>query len=328
MSEKKRVFSGIQPTGIIHIGNYLGAIKRWIELIKQYECIFSIVDYHAITLMYDPKDFPHRLMEAAKVLVAAGIDTDKAILFVQSTVPEHTELEWILSTITPIGDLERMTQYKDKKQQNSENINAGLLTYPVLMASDILLYKAEVIPVGEDQKQHLELTREIVRRFNKRFGDTFPEPQTLLGVAPRLRGLDGNAKMSKSLNNYIALVEEKEEIWNKLRIAVTDPARKRRTDPGNPEICNIFSLHKYFSSKDEIKKIDKGCRSADIGCIDCKKVLAENMDKAIAPIRERKRELDGKEDGIREILYDGSQKAKSIAVKTMDEIRAKIGVKF
>ncbi|RKX96537.1 MAG: tryptophan--tRNA ligase [Spirochaetes bacterium] len=328
MDRKKRVFSGIQPTGIIHIGNYLGAIKRWIDLIPKYNCIFSIVDYHAITVMYDPKEFPNKILEAAKVLVASGIDPDKAILFVQSTVPEHTELQWILNSITPIGDLERMTQYKDKKQQNADNINAGLLTYPILMASDILLYKGEVVPVGEDQKQHLELTREIVRRFNKRFGDTFPEPQTLLGVAPRIKGLDGNAKMSKSLNNYIALVEEKDEIWNKLRVAVTDPARKRRTDPGNPDICNIFSFHKYFSSEEEIKKIDNGCRTAEIGCIDCKKILAENINRTITPIRERKRELDSRDNEIRDILYNGTEKAKSIAEKTMDEVRGKIGVKF
>ncbi len=325
---KKRVFSGIQPTGIIHIGNYLGAIKRWIDLIDDYECIYCIVDYHAITVTYNPKELPIKIMESAKILMAAGIDPERVTLFVQSSVPEHTELEWILNTITPVGDLERMTQYKDKRQHNIENINTGLLTYPVLMASDILLYKAEVVPVGEDQKQHLELTREIVRRFNRRFGNTFPEPQTLLGDAPRIKGLDGNAKMSKSLNNYIALVEEKEEIWNKLRIAVTDPARKRRTDPGNPDICNIFSLHRYFSSDEEIEEVEKGCRKAEIGCIDCKRMLAENINRVISPIREKKKEYDGKEDEVREILYDGAGQAKRIAEKTIEEVREKIGVKF
>ncbi len=325
---KKRVFSGIQPTGIIHIGNYLGAIKRWVDLIEEYDCIYSIVDYHAITVSYDPKELPIRIIESAKILMAAGVDPDRVTLFVQSSVPEHTELEWILNTITPVGDLERMTQYKDKRQQNVENINTGLLTYPVLMASDILLYKAEVIPVGEDQKQHLELTREIVRKFNRRFGNTFPEPQTLLGVAPRIKGLDGNAKMSKSLNNYIALIEEKEDIWNKLRIAVTDPARKRRNDPGNPEVCNIYSLHKYFSSEEEIEKVNKGCRNAEIGCVECKKILAENMDRVIAPIREKKKSFDGKENLVREILYSGAEQARKIAVQTMEEVREKIGVKF
>ncbi len=322
----KRVFSGIQPSGVIHIGNYLGAIKSWIKLTTQYECIYCVVDYHALTVGPDPKELSRNILEAAKTLVACGLDSSNCTLFVQSEVPEHTELAWILNTMTPVADLERMTQYKDKRLQVRESVNSGLLTYPVLMASDIILYKAEVVPVGEDQQQHLELTREIVRRFNRKYGEFFPEPEALIGEAPRIKGLDGNAKMSKSLNNYIALTEEEDEIWNKLKIAVTDPARKKRSDPGTPEICNIYSLHRYFSDEDQIKYVAEGCRTAGIGCIDCKKILAENLNRTISPIRERKKELDRDESIVRNILEEGRKRCSDIASATMKEVRRLIGV--
>lgn len=323
---KKTTFSGIQPSGIIHIGNYLGAIKNWVDMLDAYDCIFSVVDYHAITVKYEPPDLRERISEAVKTLIAAGIDPERCTLFIQSHVPEHMELTWIFNSVALIGELERMTQYKEKKLQNPENLNAGLLTYPVLQASDILLYKAGVVPVGEDQEQHLELTREIARRFNKRFGVTFPEPQTLLSKVPRIKGLDGSAKMSKSANNFIALVEERQDIWDKLKVAVTDPARKRRSDPGNPYICNIFALHNCFSSKEEISYVEKGCKTAGIGCIDCKRILFENIDKVIAPIREKKKELDKKSGYIREVVAGGGERCRQRAQATMREVKEKIGV--
>jgi tryptophanyl-tRNA synthetase len=323
---KERIFSGIQPSGVIHIGNYLGAIKNWITLLDQYDCIFCIVDYHAITVSYDAEDLKTRTLEGVKTLITAGIDPEKCTLFIQSRVPEHTELTWILNTVTPVSDLERMTQYKDKKQQNVDNINTGLLTYPILMASDILLYKTNAVPVGEDQVQHLELTREIARRFNTRYGETFPEPRTIIGDAPRIKGIDGNAKMSKSMNNYIALLEDEDELWGKLRIAVTDPARKRRNDPGNPWICNMFTLHRSFSSKDEITQVEQGCRTAGIGCIDCKKILHNNMNAFMEPLRNRKRELDADPGFVADVLEEGRKNCSARARSTMEEVRRKIGV--
>ena len=325
---KERVFSGIQPSGVIHIGNYLGAIKNWVKLIESYQCVFCVVDYHAITVSYEPAELKLRVLEAVKTLLASGIDPGRCALFVQSWVPEHTELAWILNTVTPIVDLERMTQYKDKKQQHTDNINTGLLTYPLLMASDILLYKTNVVPVGEDQVQHLEMTREIARRFNARFGDTFVEPRTLLGEATRIKGLDGGAKMSKSLNNYVALMEEEDELWNKLKTAVTDPARKKRSDPGNPLICNIYALHTYYSSAQEVKYVEEGCKSAGIGCIDCKRILLKNVNNAIAPLRERKKELDRKPGYVNDVLEEGRGFCSKIAKETMREVREKIGVSF
>jgi len=325
---KERVFSGIQPSGIIHIGNYLGAIKNWVTMTEKYECIYCVVDYHALTGNSSPEELQSNILEAAKTLIACGLRKDRCTLFIQSQVPEHTELAWIFTTLTNVSELERMTQYKDKRKQNQDNINCGLLTYPVLMASDILLYKAQVVPVGEDQTQHLELTREIARKFNKRYGETFPEPRTLMGEAPRIRGLDGNAKMSKSLNNYIAITEEEKDIWEKLRVAVTDPARKRRIDPGNPYVCNIFSLHQYFSSQPQIKMVEEVCKTAEIGCLDCKKILAENINMTISPIRERKKELDRDVKYVYDLLEEGRKHTSSIAKQTMIEVKKKIGVSF
>lgn len=268
---KKRLFSGIQPSGEVHIGNYLGAIKNWVGMIDRYDCIFCIVDYHAITVEYDPKEMQNRIINAAAVNIAAGLDPNKCILFVQSHVPEHTELAWILNTVTPMGHLERMTQFKDKAKQHRDNINAGLFTYPVLQAADILVYKAEAVPIGEDQVQHIELAREIARKFNSRYGEIFPDPKEILSDAPRIMGIDGKTKMSKSRDNYISLVESSESIWKKLSTAVTDENRKRRTDPGNPEICNLFTLHKHYSSIEQIERINRECRTAEIGCVECKK---------------------------------------------------------
>src|SRR6266581_4335386 len=258
-----RIFSGIQPSGSLHIGNYLGAVKNWVELQHKYESFFCIVDYHAITVPYEPRDLRARTAEMALGLFAAGLDPAKCTVFVQSMVPEHTELAWIFNTLTPLGELERQTQFKEKARRE-ESVPAGLLNYPVLQAADILLYRAELVPVGEDQVQHLELSREIARKWNSRFGTPlvvrkagtskkegasgfFPEPKALLTPARRIMGLDGQAKMSKSLGNTIDLLESPKSIWEKLRPAVTDPKRVRRSDPGTPEVCNIYHLHKAFS---------------------------------------------------------------------------------
>src|SRR3954462_1398638 len=250
-----RIFSGIQPSGSLHIGNYLGAVKNWVELQHKYESLFCVVDYHAITLPYEPAQLRARTADMAQSLLAAGLDPTKCTLFVQSMVPEHTELAWIFNTLTPLGDLERQTQFKDKASRE-ESVPAGLLNYPVLQAADILLYRAELVPVGEDQIQHLELSREIARKWNARFGaDFFPEPKPLLTPSRRIMGLDGQAKMSKSLGNTIDLLEEPEKIWEKLRPAMTDPARKRREDPGTPEVCNIYNLHRAFSPPDLVETV-------------------------------------------------------------------------
>ncbi|MCF6148475.1 MAG: tryptophan--tRNA ligase [Candidatus Kuenenia sp.] len=323
---KKRLFSGIQPSGEVHIGNYLGAIKNWVGMIDRYDCIFCIVDYHAITIEYDPKQMQNRIFNAAAVNIAAGLDPNKCTLFVQSHVPEHTELAWILNTVTPIGHLERMTQFKDKAKQHRDNINAGLLTYPVLQAADILIYKGEAVPVGEDQVQHIELAREIARKFNLRFGDVFPDPKEILSDAPRIMGLDGKTKMSKSKGNYISLVESPESIWKKLSTAVTDENRKRRTDPGNPEICNLFTLHKYYSASEQIERINRVCRTAEIGCIECKKILSENIEKALSPIREKYEQLIKDKNFIVDILREGAKRCKNMAEITMTEVRERMGL--
>lgn len=323
---KKRLFSGIQPSGDVHIGNYLGAIKNWVRMIDQYDCIFCIVDYHAITIEYKPKEMQRRILDAAAVNIAAGLDPERCTIFVQSYVTEHTELAWILNTITPMGYLERMTQFKDKSKQHRENINAGLFTYPVLQAADIMLYKGESVPIGEDQVQHIELAREIARKFNMRYGETFPEPQEILSEAPRIMGLDGKTKMSKSLGNYISLVETPESIWKKLSTAVTDENRKRRTDPGNPDICNLFSLHKHFSKKEQIERINVVCRSAEIGCIECKNILSDNIIEALTPIRYRYEQLIKNPDYLLDRLRTGAKKCKNIAENTMIEVKKKMGL--
>lgn len=324
-----RLFSGIQPTGLIHIGNYLGAIKNWVSLQDKYESIFCIVDYHAITVPYEPKEMPKLILDAALDLLACGIDPKKSILFVQSSISEHTELTWILNTITPIGDLRRMTQFKDKSKEKPESVNVGLLDYPVLMAADILLYKAEVVPVGEDQLQHLELTREICRRFNKIFGPTFPEPKPIVSKAARVMSLtDPNKKMSKSHGpeSYIALNDSPEIIEKKLSTAVTDPARKRKTDPGTPEKCNLYSLHQFFSSKKEINYVAQNCRTAGIGCLECKKILAKNIIKELKPIQEKRKKLEKEPEKIKKILAEGATQAKKLAQKNLREIKKKMGL--
>ena len=322
-----RIFSGIQPSGEIHIGNYVGAIRNWAQLVDRYECIFSVVDYHAITIEYDVSVLPKRVVETATVLVACGLTPDRCTVFVQSHVPEHTELAWVFNCVTPIGELERMTQFKEKGRQHRENINLGLLGYPVLQAADILIYKAKYVPVGEDQVQHVELCREIARKFNARYGETFPESQVILSSAPKILGLDGQAKMSKSMNNTIGLLEPSEAVWEKLRTAATCEHRQRRSDPGHPEHCNIFTMHQAFSKPDQIAFVDHNCRTAGFGCIDCKKILFENMMKELEPIQRRVREMNDKPQYIVDVLRAGDLRCKSIAEQVMDEVKGKIGIK-
>lgn len=322
-----RIFSGIQPSGELHIGNWLGAVQNWVRLQHTYDCLICVVDQHAITGKYDASSLARRTWEMAVGLLAAGIDPERATLFVQSHVPEHVELMWLFNTVTPIGELERMTQFKDKSSR-FESVPAGLLNYPVLMAADILLYRADLVPVGEDQVQHLELTREICRKWNQEFAggaQFFPEPQPLLSEAKRIVGLDGQAKMSKSLGNTIGLLDPPEEIWNKLRPAKTDPARLRRQDPGNPDVCNIYSLHKYFSPPETVTLVADNCRSAGWGCIDCKKVLAGNINAALTPIRERAAELTARPEQVVELLGAGAGKARQLAGETMREVRDRMG---
>jgi tryptophanyl-tRNA synthetase len=336
-----RIFSGIQPSGALHIGNYLGAVKNWVDLQHKYESFFCIVDYHAITLPYEPADLRARTADMASSLLAAGLDPAKCTLFVQSMVPEHTELAWIFNTLTPLGELERMTQFKDKASRE-ESVPAGLLNYPVLQAADILLYLADLVPVGEDQVQHLELSREIARKWNARFDSPptsaeslagaahppgfFPEPQPLLTPTRRIMGLDGQTKMSKSLGNTIDLLEEPASIWEKLRPAVTDPARVRRTDPGTPEVCNIYHLHKAFSPPATVEHVAVQCRTAGWGCLDCKKVLLQSMQTELDPIRARAKEIAAKPGQVADVLNAGAEAARTIARKTMSAVKKKMGL--
>jgi tryptophanyl-tRNA synthetase len=322
-----RIFSGIQPSGELHIGNYLGAVKNWVHLQRVHPSIFCIVDYHAITVPYEPEQLRVRRRDMAVSLLAAGIDPDAATLFVQSAVPEHTELAWIFNTITPLGELERQTQFKEKAQRQ-ESVPAGLLNYPVLQAADILLYRADRVPVGEDQVQHLELSRVIARRWNAQFGrgdEFFPEPQPLLTPTRRIMGLDGQAKMSKSLGNTLGLLEEPGEIWAKLRPAVTDPRRVRRTDPGTPEVCNIYHLHQAFSPPDLVDTVATNCRTAGWGCIDCKRALFEAMETELTPIRRRARELHEHPERVNDALADGAMRAGKLAGQTLREARDRMG---
>ncbi|MFN9703501.1 MAG: tryptophan--tRNA ligase, partial [Planctomycetota bacterium] len=265
--------------------------------------------------------------EVAIGMLASGVDPERATLFVQSDVPQHAELGWILTCLTPLGDLNRMTQFKDKSAQQPENVNAGLFTYPILQTADIALYRAERVPVGDDQDQHLELARETLRRFNFVYGETFPDPQTVRSPAPRVIGLDGEAKMSKSQGNEVGLFETADETMQKLRAAKTDPARLRKSDKGTPEVCNMFAWHGFFSPDAQREDIAAGCRSAQLGCVDCKKMLAANMEAVKGPIRERAAALRGDPARLDDILAAGAAKARAAAEATMAVVRDRIGLR-
>jgi len=326
---RKRVFSGMQPSGEAHLGNYLGALKRWVEMQDEYDCIWCIVDDHAITSGGNPADLPKNTFDLAVSFLSVGLDPSRSILFVQSDVPEHTELAWLFNAVTPVGDLERMTQYKDKSKQ-FESVPAGILNYPILQAADILLYRADVVPVGEDQRQHLELTREIARKWNAAYGDLFPEPDATIGDVGRILGLDGEAKMSKSLGNTVGILAEPEAIWGAVRMAVTDPQRVRRDDPGRPEVCNVFTLHSHLTKSvqgpDKVEEISHLCRTAGIGCVDCKRILADSIEEEFEPMRERAAALRARPSEVREILDDGASRARAIARETIGEVRERMGL--
>jgi len=325
--KKKRIFSGMQPSGEAHLGNYLGAFRRWVELQDEYDCVWCIVDDHAITAGGEPADMPANVFDLAVSFLAVGLDPEKAIIFVQSDVHEHTELAWLFNAVTPVGELERMTQYKDKSKR-FESVPAGILNYPILQAADILIYKADAVPVGEDQRQHLELTREIARKFNASYGETFPEPEALIGKAGKILGLDGDAKMSKSLGNTVGILANPEEVWQRVRTAVTDPQRVRRDDPGRPEVCNVYSLHGFFTDDETRADIDTRCRAGTIGCVDCKKILAENISTDFAPYRERAEHYRAHPEEVRRILDEGAEKARAIASGTMEEVRERMGLRW
>jgi tryptophanyl-tRNA synthetase len=325
-TSRETIFSGIQPSGELHLGNYLGAVRNWVALQDNYRCFFCVVDYHAITQPFEPGEMQRRVRDMATDLLACGIDPVKSTLFVQSAVPEHTELAWAISAVTPFGELGRMTQFKEKSAKDPDNVNAGIFTYPVLMAADILIYGATRVPVGEDQRQHLELAREIVRKWNARFGQTFVEPEALFSSTPKILGLDGQAKMSKSLGNTISLRESDEAAWEKLRTAATDPARVRRTDPGDPDKCNIFTLHKFFSSAERQAEVRAGCTTAGIGCIDCKKWLFEGVMSDLHRIRARREELLAAPQAVDTILAEGARRARVVAADTMARVRHCLGI--
>lgn len=323
--EKPRVFSGIQPSGELHLGNYLGAVRTWSAQIEEgkEDLMFCVVDAHATTVPYDPAVLQERIRDLAVDLVACGLDTERCTLFVQSDVREHTELAWYLAGATPMGDLSRMTQFKEKSE-NAEFVSAALFTYPILMSADILLYRATVVPVGDDQLQHLELARETVRRFNHRYGDVFVEPKARLSKTPRIMGLDGESKMSKSKGNSIGLFEEPDDMWKKLKGAFTDPQRLKKSDPGRPEVCNIFTMHKALASESDLAFVYDQCTGAKWGCFDCKKALLERIDQEVKPLRLRRKETSPED--VREALARGAEKARTIAQETMGEVREAMGL--
>ena len=322
---RPRIFSGIQPSGIVHLGNDLGAIRNYVMLQWEYEAIYCIVDYHALTSTHDPVLLRSRTREMAAGLLALGLDPDRCTLFVQSHRPEHTELMWLLATVTPVSWLERTPTYKEKKLNQPDDINHGLLTYPVLQAADIVMYKAGLVPVGKDQAAHLELSREIVRAFNNRYGETFPEPEAVYTEAPVVLGTDGVKKMSKSIGNTIDILGEPDLIKRQVMSMVTDTKRILRTDPGRPEVCNVCQLHRFFG--DDWEEIQDGERTARTGCVDTKKLLAERIVKHYARARERYAELMANPREVDGILEAGADRIKPIAEATMDEVRTKMGLR-
>jgi len=322
---KGRVFSGARPTGRQHIGNYLGAMQNYVRLQDDYDCIYCIVDIHALTTLEDTDKLQRNIREMMLDWLAAGLDPKRSILFVQSHVPEVMELHTLLSMVTPLGWLTRVATFKEKARMHPENINYGLVGYPVLMTSDIVLYKADTIPVGEDQLPHLELAREIVRRFNYIFGPTFPEPQPKLTSAPLIVGLDGSNKMSKSLNNEVELAATAEETIERLKGAFTDPARLRRDDPGHPDVCNIWQLHHYFN-EEQVEIIAAECKQASRGCVECKRQLADGINRELAPFRARRAELAADMKAVEAIFADGAQRASVIARETLREVKERMGL--
>ena len=352
-SHMKRVLSGMRPTGKLHLGNYMGALENWVRMQQQYDCFFVIVDWHALTTDYaDPSHLKENLVDVLLDWLAAGLDPAKCVMFIQSHVPTHAELHLLLSMITPVSWLERVPTYKEQKEniKGKDLDTYGFLGYPVLQSADILIYKADVVPVGEDQVAHIELTREIARRFNQFYSLTrqqrasfpaplgpahplyghyaiFPEPAALLTPAPRLPGTDGR-KMSKSYGNALLLTDPEPVVRQKLKTMVTDPRRIKRTDPGDPDVCPVGDLHKVFSSKETMAKVYEGCRSAGIGCIECKSWAADALVKILNPMQERRKKYEDNPRLVWDILEAGSARAREVAGATMDEVRKAMALDY
>jgi tryptophanyl-tRNA synthetase len=327
MSEKKtqrpRILSGMRPTGKLHLGNLVGALQNWVRLQDQYESFHFVADWHMLTTDYaDTAELKTNTWEMIADWLAAGLDPKKATFFIQSRLPEHAELHLLFSMVTPLGWLERVPTYKEQLENITDrDIHTyGFLGYPLLQAADILIYKANAVPVGEDQVPHVELTREIARRFNQFYGPIFPEPQALLTPSPRLPGTDGR-KMSKSYNNAIFLADPPDVVSKKLATMMTDPARKRRNDPGNPDVCPVYDLHKIFSKQETIDRVNRECRTAGIGCLDCKKLLAGHLNESLAPIQERRKAYEAQPQTVWDVLEEGTGRARKVAQATMAEVR-------
>ena len=327
MTKKGRVFSGARPTGKQHLGNYLGAIQNYVALQKDYDCVYCIVDLHALTTMETTHNLKQNTLEMALDWLAAGIDPTDSIIFIQSHVPELTELHTILSMVAMLGKLTDLPTFKEKIRSQPQNINYGLVGYPVLMTADIVLYKSDFVPVGVDQAPHLEYAREIVRSFNHRYDtDVLIEPQMKITEIPKVLGIDGEKKMSKSEDNHIELAATSEETEKRVMQMKTDPARKLRSDPGNPDVCNVFTMHKIFSKPDEVEMVNRECRIAGIGCVDCKKILAKNINAHLAEFRAKRAEIARDTDRVYDILVDGGKRAREIAKVTMQEVREAVGL--
>ena len=327
---RPRILSGMRPTGPLHIGHLTGALDNWVRLMDTYECFFAIVDWHALTTDYaDPKDVRENVLEVATDWLAAGLDPTRSTLFVQSLVPEHAELHLLLSMIIPVPWLERVPSYKEQQNQLAEKdlSTYGFLGYPLLQSADIMIYKADAVPVGEYQAPHIELTREVVRRFNHFYGPVFPEPKTLLTEVPRVPGTDGR-KMSKSYGNAIYLSDPEPVVREKVSSMITDPARKRRTDPGNPDICPVFDLHKAFSPKESQEWAAQGCRTAGIGCLDCKGRLLDHLLQRLEGIHARRPEFAARPDTVWDILQAGSHRAREVARATMEQVRSAMKIAY
>ncbi len=326
MTEMKRVLSGMRPTGLLHLGNLHGALANWVEMQEKYDCFFFIADWHALTSDYeDPISITGHVRDMLIDWMSAGLSPDKSTLFVQSKIKEHAELYLILSMITPVPWLERNPTFKDQIVQlkNKDLSTFGFLGYPVLQAADIIMYKAYGVPVGIDQVPHVEITREIARRFNYLYGEVFPEPESILTTTPKILGLDGR-KMSKSYNNAIYFSESPDEIAAKVAAMVTDPQRARRSDPGNPDVCNVFEFHKLYSDSTTVDRINKECRVAEIGCVECKQIMAKNLIKALEPMREKREYYEARQKLVDDIIAEGCNKARQVARKTMAEVREAI----
>jgi tryptophanyl-tRNA synthetase len=323
-----RIVSGMRPTGRLHLGHLLGTLRTWRALQESHECFFFVADWHALTTDYDrTESLGENVVEMVLDWLASGIDPARATIFVQSAVPEHAELHLALSMITPLGWLERVPTYKEAQQQlvDRDLSTYGFLGYPVLQAADILMYRATTVPVGADQVPHVELTREIARRFNHLYGELFPEPQALLAAAPRVPGLDGR-KMSKSYNNAVFLADDADEVKAKLSRMMTDPRRARRKDPGEPDDCPAYTLHRVYCTPEELEWAAKGCRTASIGCLECKQVMIARAEAELGPIRERRRALAARPDDVRDVIAEGTRRAKSLAAGTMAAVRERVGL--